>query len=139
MRSGRTSTNEATSGAGGRYGSHPIAWAGPVSSWIAACDRILALDVEVIVPGHGPLADKHAVRELRAYFEYLYAQARARHAEGMSPLEAARSISLDRWAEWGERERLVVNVDCIYRELSGSREPPNPLEAFQQMAELACG
>ena len=37
-------------------GAHPIAWEGPVSNWIAACDRILAMDVEVIVPGHGPLA-----------------------------------------------------------------------------------
>ncbi len=26
-------------------GSHPIAWAGPVSNWIAACDRILTMDV----------------------------------------------------------------------------------------------
>lgn len=39
----------------------PIAWAGPVSNWVRACDRILALDVDVIVPGHGPLADKQAV------------------------------------------------------------------------------
>jgi cyclase len=119
-------------------GSHPIAWAGPLSNWIAACDRILEMDIEVIVPGHGPLAEKGAVRELKAYFEYLYEQARARHGEGLSPLEAARSISLDRWAEWGERERLVVNIASIYRELSGSQEPQNPLEAFQQMAELAC-
>src|ERR1035441_7120826 len=51
------------------HGGHPIVWAGPVSNWIAACDRILALEVDVIVPGHGPLADKEAVRELRAYFE----------------------------------------------------------------------
>ena len=59
------------------------------------------MDVEVIVPGHGPLADKGAVRELKAYFEYLYEQARARHAEGMTPLQAARAISLDRWAQLG--------------------------------------
>jgi cyclase len=118
-------------------GAHPIAWAGPVSNWIAACDRILAMDVEVIVPGHGPLAEKAAVRELRAYFEYLYEQARACHAEGMSTLEAARSIALDRWAEWGERERLVVNIASIYGELSGASEPLDPLAAFQQMAEFA--
>jgi glyoxylase-like metal-dependent hydrolase (beta-lactamase superfamily II) len=118
-------------------GAHPIAWAGPVSNWIAACDRILAMDVEVIVPGHGPLAEKPAVAELKAYFEYLYEQARLRYAEGMGALETARSIALDRWAEWGERERLVVNVASIYRELSGSDEPANPLEAFQQMAEMA--
>ncbi len=115
---------------------HPIAWAGPVSNWIAACDRILTMDVEVIVPGHGPLAETSAVSELKAYFEYLYEQARARHAEGMSALEAARSMSLDRWADWSESERLVVNIASIYAELSGG-EPPNPLEAFQQMAELA--
>jgi glyoxylase-like metal-dependent hydrolase (beta-lactamase superfamily II) len=115
---------------------HPIAWAGPVSNWIAACERILAMDVDVIVPGHGPLAGLDAVRELRAYFEYLYAEARARHAEGMTPLQAARSISLARWADWGEPERLVVNIANIYSELSGE-EPPNPLAAFEQMAELA--
>jgi cyclase len=116
---------------------HPIAWAGPVSNWIAACERILALDVEVIVPGHGPLAGPAAVRELKAYFEYLYTEARARHAEGMTPLEAARSLSLDRWADWGESERLVVNIANIYRELSGDEEPLNQLAAFEQMAELA--
>ncbi|HSZ06477.1 MAG TPA: MBL fold metallo-hydrolase [Solirubrobacteraceae bacterium] len=116
---------------------HPIAWAGPVSNWIAACDRIVAMDVDVIVPGHGPLAGPDAVRELKAYFEYLYAEARTRHEQGMTPLQAARSISMRRWADWGECERLVVNIANIYGELSGAHEPPNPLEAFQWMAELA--
>jgi len=118
-------------------GAHPIAWAGPVSNWIAACERILAMEVEVIVPGHGPLASPDAVRELQAYFEYLYAQARACHAEGMTALQAARAMSLDRWADWGERERLFVNVANVYTELSGDREPLNPLAAFEGMAELA--
>ena len=118
-------------------GAHPIAWAGPVSNWIAACERILAMDVEVIVPGHGPLAGPGAVRELKAHFEYLYAQASVRHAEGMTALQAARSMSLDRWADWGESERLVVNVANIYAEISGDLEPPDALAAFQQMTELA--
>jgi len=116
---------------------HPIAWAGPVSNWIAACDRILTLDIDVIVPGHGPLAELDAVRELKAYFEYLYAEARARYADGMTTLQAARSISLERWADWGDSERLVVNIANIYCELSGDLQPLNPLSAFEQMAELA--
>jgi cyclase len=118
-------------------GAHPIAWAGPVSNWIAACERILAMDPELIVPGHGPPAGPGTVRELKAYFEYLYAEARTRHAEGMTPLQAARSISTERWADWGEPERLVVNLANIYSELSGEQEPVNPLAAFEQMAELA--
>jgi len=118
---------------------HPIAWAGPVSNWIAACERILAMDPELIVPGHGPLATPDSVRELKAYFEYLYEQARSCRAEGMTALEAARAIALDRWADWGEAERLVVNIANIYGELEGDQQPINPLAAFEQMAELARG
>jgi cyclase len=119
------------------HGGHPIVWAGPVSNWVAACDRILAMDVDVIVPGHGPLAGKDAVQELKSYFEYLHSEARSRFEAGMTPLEAARDISLDRYADWGESERLVVNVDAVYRELSGSEERADPIELFGQMAELA--
>jgi cyclase len=121
------------------HGGHPIVWAGPVSNWIAACDRILGFDVDVIVPGHGPLADKEAVRELRSYFEYVQTEARKRFEAGMTPLEAARDISLDKYARWGEAERIVVNVDAVYRELSESDEPSNPIDLFGQMAELAKG
>ena len=118
-------------------GSHPIVWAGPVSNWIAACERILTMDLEVIVPGHGPLAGPHDVVELKAYFEYLYERAAGCHADGMTAMQAARSMSLDRWADWGETERLVVNVANIYCELSDDVEPLTPLIAFQQMAEFA--
>jgi glyoxylase-like metal-dependent hydrolase (beta-lactamase superfamily II) len=118
-------------------GSHPIAWAGPVSNWIAACERILAMDVAVIVPGHGPPATPDAVAELKAYFEYLYDRTRSCHAEGMSAVQAARSMSLDRWADWGDAERIVVNIANIYGELEGDQQPINALVAFQQMAELA--
>ena len=118
-------------------GAHPIAWAGPVSNWIAACERILEMDVDVIVPGHGPIAGPDAVREERAYFEYLYEQARDLHAQGMDVMQATRALNMDRWASWGEAERLVVNVANIYAELNGDEEPLNPLTAFQQMAELA--
>jgi cyclase len=118
-------------------GAHPIAWAGPVSNWIDACDRIVALEPRTIVPGHGPLATIEQVHELKAYFEYLYEQARACHAEGMSPVQAARSLALDGWADWKEPERLAVNVANVYAELEGAEEPPNPLVAFQLMAELA--
>jgi cyclase len=76
------------------------------------------------------------VRELRDYFEYLYAQARERHGEGMTPLEAARALALDRWADWKEDERLVVNLANIYAELDAA-EPLNALQAFEAMAQLA--
>ena len=45
----------------------------------------------------------------------------------MTPLQAARAIALDRWADWGEQERLVVNLANIYSELARELEPLDPL------------
>ena len=49
------------------HGGHPIVWAGPISNWIAACERILALEPVVVVPGHGPLGGPAAVADLKEY------------------------------------------------------------------------
>ena len=70
---------------------HPIAWAGPVSNWIAACERILGNGRGRDRARPRPARRQGGVRELKAYFEYLYEQARvAATREGMTPLQAAR-------------------------------------------------
>ena len=116
-------------------GGHPIIWAGPVSNWLRACDIILSLDVETIVPGHGPITDKHGVTEVRSYFEYIYAEARKRYEAGMSSLEAAKDIPLHQFSSWSDSERMAVNINSIYREFTGE-ERPNTLTLFGQMAAL---
>ena len=117
-------------------GSHPILWEGPVENWIAACDRILALDVDTIVPGHGPVTDKAGVRLVKEYWVYLLAEARDRFEAGMSAHEAARDIALDGFSGWLDAERVAVNVDTIYRDLSGDRSRLDPLEGLARMALL---
>lgn len=117
-------------------GGHPIVWAGPVGNWLRACERILALDVEVIVPGHGPLTDKHGVAEIKGYLEYVYDEARKRYDAGMSAAEAARDIPMDRYATWTDGERIAVNIATCYREFSGEQEAPNPLALFAMMGAL---
>lgn len=118
-------------------GGHPIIWAGPTSNWLRACDRILEMDVETIVPGHGPITDKKGVQAVKGYFEYIYAEARKRYEAGMPVLEAARDIPLDRYATWTDGERIAVNVASIYRELSGDPAPSDTVSSFGLMAELA--
>lgn len=105
-------------------GGHPIIWAGPVDNWVRALDYILGLNVDVIVPGHGPLTDKAGVRELRGYFEALQAEATRCWLAGMSAAQAAREVRLDRFAALGERERMVANVMAVYRELERRPQPP---------------
>jgi len=100
-------------------GGHPIVWAGPVGNWIKACDLILSWDIETVVPGHGPITDKDGVRRLRDYFTYVHTEAKKRFDAGMSYDEAARDIALDRYADWLDPERIVINVITCYREFSG--------------------
>jgi glyoxylase-like metal-dependent hydrolase (beta-lactamase superfamily II) len=113
----------------------PIAWAGPVSNWVRACDRILAMDVDVIVPGHGPIADKQAVRDMKAYLEFVQDEARRRFKKGMNAHDAAFDIPLGRYADWGDAERIVVTVLNLYEEFLGEHKEPDIVMLFEQMAD----
>jgi cyclase len=117
-------------------GSHPIVWDGPVSNWIRACDRILELDVDTVVPGHGPITDKGGVRRVKEYWEYLLSEASDRFEAGMSADEAARDIAFEGFSHWLDRERVAVNVDTIFRELSGDRSKRDPLALLARMARF---
>ncbi|MDH3308509.1 MAG: MBL fold metallo-hydrolase [Acidimicrobiia bacterium] len=118
------------------YGT-PIVWAGPFSNWTAACDRILDLDVEHVVPGHGPVTDKEGARMVKAYLEFVHREASQRHAAGMSPADATRDIDLGEFADWGDSERLVVNVQSVYSELDPSYELPAIDQLLAGMAHYA--
>ena len=114
----------------------PIMWAGPVANWIAACDRIVDLDCEVIVPGHGPLTDARGVQAMKAYLEYVRDEAKSRYEAGMSAMDAARDIDLSDFEGWTDAERIAVNVMTLYREFSGGAAT-DPISQIAAMAELA--
>ena len=116
---------------------HPIMWAGPVANWIKACDLMLGWDVETIVPGHGPITDKAGVEAVRGYLVYIEAEARKRHAAGMSVMEAAQDIALDDYSSWGDAERIAVNVDTLFKEFNGDTSPPDVVQLFGMMSKLA--
>lgn len=115
----------------------PIVWAGPIDNWIRACDRILALDASVIVPGHGPLTDAAGVRAVRDYLRYVSDEATKRFEAGMSVTEAVHDIALGAFSGWQDKERLAVNVNTRYRELAPSMAAANVVELFAEMAKLA--
>jgi glyoxylase-like metal-dependent hydrolase (beta-lactamase superfamily II) len=118
------------------HGGHPIVWAGPVTRWIEACDRMLDLGATTVVPGHGPLGDRACIEAQRGYFEWLVAEGTPRLESGMAPLEAARDLGGGPYASWGESERLVVNLTALGRDL-GLDPPSDVLTLFGGMAALA--
>jgi cyclase len=119
----------------------PIMWSGPVANWIEACDRIVALEAAVIVPGHGPLTDADGVRAVAEYLRTVEVGTRRRHEAGMTPKETAcdlyGELGGSEFASWGDRERVAVNVETIWTTLEpGYVRPPLP-ELFSRMASLA--
>jgi glyoxylase-like metal-dependent hydrolase (beta-lactamase superfamily II) len=118
-------------------GGHPIVWAGPIASWVRACEAILAMDPETVVPGHGPLSGPEAVRAMRDYFVHIEAEARRCYEAGLSRAEAVRAIALDDYDAWGDAERIAVNVAALYREFGDPSPSPSTLELFEAMAQLS--
>ena len=116
---------------------HPILWAGPVKNWINACDRIISMEVDFVVPGHGPVTDNRGVKAVRDYLAYIDTESRERFESGMSALEAAKEIDLDLFSTWGDGERIAVNVNSLYREYKGEEKKEDITLLFQQMAELS--
>ena len=116
----------------------PIMWAGPVENWIRACERIEALDVETVVPGHGPITDKSGPRAVREYLTYIRDEAKLRFDAGLSVNDTIHDIALADYASWGDAERIAVNVDTLFREFrGGAGDPPNPVELFGLMGKIA--
>jgi glyoxylase-like metal-dependent hydrolase (beta-lactamase superfamily II) len=119
----------------------PIVWAGPLGNWVAACDLMLGMDVDTVVPGHGPITDKAGIVAVRDYLAFVDAEATARHAAGVDAWEAARQIAAEIGAKedfrgWSEFGRISVNVDTAYRSLDPAYVTPNIVEQFRRMAEL---
>jgi glyoxylase-like metal-dependent hydrolase (beta-lactamase superfamily II) len=119
-------------------GSTPVIWAGPVENWLAALDRILDMEVEVIVPGHGPVVDKAAVHQVREYWVYVTVEVRKRYEAGMRAENAAFDIALgddfarQPFANWNSPERMMTNAHSLYRQWRGRQGRLGPL----QMANL---
>lgn len=97
----------------------PLAFEGHVGGWIQVCDKVDGLDVETIVPGHGPVGGKDDLRGMRGYLKSIHEQARAAFDAGRTAEEATADIDLGDYASWAEPERLGLNVGRLYQEFRG--------------------
>ena len=105
-------------------GTTSLLWSGPIDNWIKAFDLLLDLDVEVLVPGHGPLTDKKGVESNKRYWEFLKYEARKGFDAGMSIEDTVAKIDLGEYSNWYAPERVVINVNRLFAEFKGDESPP---------------
>lgn len=122
-------------------GGAPIVWAGPLENWIAACDLIASLDVETVVPGHGPVTDKAGVAQVRDYLTFVLREAEGHRNAGVDAFDAAQEIAKSllgssAFGDWQEFGRISVNVDTVYRSRDAEHKSPDVIEQFRRMASI---
>jgi glyoxylase-like metal-dependent hydrolase (beta-lactamase superfamily II) len=104
----------------------PIMWAGPVGNWIAALERIEALEPTAVLGGHGPVGGVADCSALREYWTWLREQVLAAGPDfdALALTERLiRSADFEPWREWRGAERTLVNVARIAStERGGSSE-----------------
>jgi cyclase len=97
--------------------STPMGWVGSYQTFSDVLDRLIALEPETIVPGHGPVCGVEALREEQAYFRYVYDESKKAFDAGLNAKEAAEQIDLGAYEQWtAPVTRLLINVERAYRE-----------------------
>jgi cyclase len=72
---------------------------GDLENWVRALDRILALPVEHIVPGHFELATKKELRHFRDYLAELRDQVDRMYSKGFTLAQVQRGLKLTQYQE----------------------------------------
>jgi glyoxylase-like metal-dependent hydrolase (beta-lactamase superfamily II) len=101
----------------------PYAHNGYISKWLDRVDQIMKMDVDTIIPGHGPVGGKKDLAEMAEYFRLLKVEAKKRHDAGMSAGQAAADIKMGKFDNWMGPERIVMNTVRLYDEFNGTLVP----------------
>jgi glyoxylase-like metal-dependent hydrolase (beta-lactamase superfamily II) len=124
-------------------GTTPVLWDGSANNWVHACEQILRLKPDLVVPGHGPLTDAAGVDLVRQYWQFLWNAARRHLQKGDAPHRAALAIVRSDeflqqpFAAWDGRERIMINVHSIYRRLLKRRRSAGTLERLAVLQKTA--
>jgi cyclase len=122
-------------------GGTPFFLMGSPAGMLVALDRLVELEPEVVVPGHGDPTGAEVFDTVGEYVRFVQDLAERSHARGLSPLEAARGAALGPFAALSDPERLAGNLHRAYAELDGAR-PGDDIDlvaAFSDMVALHGG
>ncbi len=100
-------------------GGTPFVVMGSVAGSLAALDRLVDLDIGVIVPGHGAVCGRSALADQVAYLRFVQEVAGRGFDAGTPPLELALATDLRQFAALSDPERIVGNLYRAYSELRG--------------------
>jgi len=87
---------------------------GHMPNWVRVCDIIREMDIDLIVPGHGPTGGKRELQDMQEFMQFMVDQTRDCFENGLSEEEASAAIDIGDWAKWPEAERKEMNIAGLY-------------------------
>ncbi|MFE0043457.1 MBL fold metallo-hydrolase [Streptomyces albireticuli] len=119
----------------------PFILMGSLSGTLRLLDRLRALEPLHVVPGHGPVGGPELLDLDAGYLRWIRGLARSAVAEGVTPLDVARSVGTGPYSRLLDSERLVGNLIRACAEERGLA-PAAPLDvraAFEEMVTFNGG
>jgi cyclase len=104
----------------------PSAW---VNEWPAALEKLMALDFDTVLPGHGtPFHGKERIRAFQSYLVDLQKQVDALRKQGVSVEETVKRIDMSSHkADFPQAGSPFTNVRAVQRMYDVAADPNAPL------------
>jgi glyoxylase-like metal-dependent hydrolase (beta-lactamase superfamily II) len=100
---------------------HPYMGSADIKGWIAALKTIMALEPEVIVPGHGYLAKIEDLQRMKEYLQFIEQAVSEVFSKGEGK-ESLDNISVpDQFSTWEQPERFHENLGLVYQKMKYPR------------------
>ncbi len=99
---------------------HPNLEDANIEGWIRALEAISKMDVDYVVPGHGPVSDKSCVAPLARYLRDYDRRFRSLVRDGVPRQELAKELEIAGTDEWSLKMIVGRNVDALYERYRAS-------------------
>lgn len=104
--------------------SHPSTWRGDTHSWITILEQVGALNLEQLIPGHGPVGTREDVEQLRQLLQEMLRLAGTVIERGGSAAEAGEIAIPAPYDRWEQSELFGRNMHHMHRLLSPQQKDP---------------
>ena len=110
-----------TPGSFAKHSMPNMAFTTSVENWVKLLDQVSAIDADVILPGHGDIANRADVKELSAMLSDEYATVKGAIAKGMPLAEAQSTLTFPQYKDWRNYGRLKNEIAALYELIQTGR------------------
>jgi cyclase len=116
--------------------STPLGMEGSFAGWLKNLDAMAKLGAKTYVPGHGPVCGVKGLNLCRDYLVLVRREAKKRFDKGMTVDEAAKDIALGQFKQWPNHERILLNVERLWREFRGEDPTTSKLNFVEVLSRM---